>query len=960
MWIDLFPFSTCLMISLLSINANGWRDPVKRAAFIRWIHFSNLDICCVRESHTASDAELTSWFSASCYTTFGSHGSVKSAGVIVLFKRHYSLVTSARDDSGRLAVCTFDLNGRIFQVVSLYAPNRNPDRNSFLNSATDPLDLSLPTLLTGDFNSVLDPLLDHRGGSPSPQRESCAALSNLFSTSGCVDAWRSSHPNLHSYTWLNHDGSMASRIDTIACPADWFPSVSSCIHVPCPFSDHCAVSCSLSIPDSMPHGPGFWKLNTSIINDPSYVECISSFLASWRTKKSSFRSLLNWWDEGKSHIKRLSIQFCSRKSAADRRERLRLESFAFDLKDLIDGGQTSLLSDYRDCLDHLLNLDKTEAKGAQIRARAKWVEEGETSSAYFCRLEKKRNKESRFSAVRRDDNTFATSLPDIIDTWRSFYVDLFTSSYTDPAVGLDMLSRLESTLSSDESESCEGPISIEEARKAAAGMAHNKSPGIDGLPVEFYLAFWNCLGPDFVEVINFAHDAGYLSLSQRRGLVSLIFKKGDRYSTKNWRPITLLCADYKIAARAIAGRFCNVIGSVVSADQTCGVPGRFIGENVALLRDVVSLASEQNLPVAILSLDQEKAFDRVEWSFLFDTLFITGFGPDFISWIRLFYSLPQSSVLVNGYQSQFFSPTRGVQQGCPLSPLLYVLTAEVLACSIRADPRIVGLALPSVSSPSALLSQYADDTSVIVTSDDSIHAVFEVYSMYELASGARVNKEKSKGLWLGSWSNRTDTPENMESRNLKTLGVHIDPGDLTEDNWSPRIEAVANTLDGWRQRALSYQGRALIINILALSRIWYVASLIPTPAWAITKLNTLIFSFFWKGKRDLVRRDIVCLPKSFAGFGMVNIKLKLASLHVMWIKRFFSSSHPWRLFLLHWFPGVSSFLRNPTNLPEFYRLVLSSWLSLKGGFSPSLGCLSHFRAFDSVTNFFVNNISCAL
>ena len=229
--IDSFPFPTCLIISLLPINAKALHDPVKRAAFIRWIHFSNLDICCVQESHIASDAELTSWFAASGYSTFGSHGSIKSAGVIVLFKRHFSLFTSARDDSGRLAVCTSHLNG---------------DRNSFINSATDPLDLSLPILLTGDFNSVLDPLLDRHGGLPSPQRESCAALSNLFSTSGCVDAWRSSHPNLHSYTWLNHDGLIASRIDTIACPADWFPSVSSCIHVPCPFSDHCAVSCSLS------------------------------------------------------------------------------------------------------------------------------------------------------------------------------------------------------------------------------------------------------------------------------------------------------------------------------------------------------------------------------------------------------------------------------------------------------------------------------------------------------------------------------------------------------------------------------------------------------------------------------------------------------------------------------------------------------------------------------------------
>ena len=404
---------------------------------------------------------------------------------------------------------------------------------------------------------------------------------------------------------------------------------------------------------------------------------------------------------------------------------------------------------------------------------------------------------------------------------------------------------------------------------------------------------------------------------------------------ENWRPITLLCADYKIAARVIAGRLLRVIGSVVSPDQSCGVPGRYIGENVALLRDVSTYASSLNLPVAILSLDQEKAFDRVEWSFIFDTFRSMGFGPSFIGWVQLLYSLPQSSVLVNGYESEFFSPSRGVRQGCPLSPLLYVLTAEVLACNIRANASIKGLLLPTSPGRQILLSQYADDTSVIVTSDQSIRAVFDTFHQYELASGARVNIEKSKGLWLGSWAGRTDPPVNLEwsSVKLKTLGVHIGPGNLSEDNWNPRIEAVSNTLDSWRQRSLSFQGRLIIINMLALSRIWYVGSLVSTPQWVISKLNTLVFSFFWKGKKDLVARKVV------------NIPLKLASLQVLWVKRLLSFSHPWRFFLFDWFPDHFTFLCNPIaaaprGLPDFYGSVFAAWSALRGGFSPSLNCLA--------------------
>ena len=141
----------------------------------------------------------------------------------------------------------------------------------------------------------------------------------------------------------------------------------------------------------------------------------------------------------------------------------------------------------------------------------------------------------------------------------------------------------------------------------------------DGLPMELYLKFWDVLGKDLVAVLSSCFDSGCLFLSKRRGVMSLSFKKGDRLDPRSWRPITLFNVDYKIATRAITGRLLKVIHLVVDKDQTCGVPGRFIGENVALLRDVVDYPESSGTEVAILSLDQEKAFDRVHWSFMRST-----------------------------------------------------------------------------------------------------------------------------------------------------------------------------------------------------------------------------------------------------------------------------------------------------------------------------------------------------
>ena len=211
--------------------------------------------------------------------------------------------------------------------------------------------------------------------------------------------------------------------------------------------------------------------------------------------------------------------------------------------------------------------------------------------------------------------------------------------------------------------------------------------------MEFYVKFWPVLGPDLVHVLNSCFDSSCLSLSQRRGVISLSFKKGDRLDPKNWRPISLLNVDYKLAARVIAGRLLKVIHLVVDKDQTCGVPGRYIGENVALLHDVFYYCTSFDVPAAVLSLDQEKAFDRVDWDFMRSTLSTMGFGPSFISWVNLFYNRVQSAVNVNDYLSPFFYLTRGVRQGCPLSLLLYVLVSKVLAVNIRCNPAISGLAL---------------------------------------------------------------------------------------------------------------------------------------------------------------------------------------------------------------------------------------------------------------------------
>lgn len=277
----------------------------------------------------------------------------------------------------------------------------------------------------------------------------------------------------------------------------------------------------------------------------------------------------------------------------------------------------------------------------------------------FFRLEKKRATDRYISALRASDGSLVMDEDRLCNLLWSFYLNLLTAVPCDSSAGAELLSHISPVLPFHDSEACEGLLSQRECFAALQRMALGRAPGCDGLPKEFYFKFWHVLGNDLVLVLNKAFRSDWLSRSKRRGIITLAFKKGDRLDHKNWRAITLLNADYKIASRTIAARLLKVIHLIVNKDQTCGVPGRFIGENVAFLRDVMDFCISSSVPAALLSLDQEKALDRIDWSFLRSTLYALGFGQSFIRSLICFIIILTALLMLMAMFS--FSLSRGVR-----------------------------------------------------------------------------------------------------------------------------------------------------------------------------------------------------------------------------------------------------------------------------------------------------------
>ena len=242
-------------------------------------------------------------------------------------------------------------------------------------------------------------------------------------------------------------------------------------------------------------------------------------------------------------------------------------------------------------------------------------------------------------------------------------------------------------------------------------MKNNKSPGSDGISIEFYKIFWNDIKIYLVNSLNYSFQNGDLTDLQKQSVITLLPKTDkDTCFLKNWRPISLLNVDYKIATKTIANRIKKVITNIVSNAQTGFIKGRYIGENIRLLHEVLDHVDKNKLPALLFFSDFEKAFDSVDHDYMFKVLHHFNFGTSLINWVKLFYNNANSCVMNNGHISPFFPIQRGVRQGCPLSPTLFILCIELLSYEVSSNVNIKGISVDDIEIKNTL---FADDATFL-------------------------------------------------------------------------------------------------------------------------------------------------------------------------------------------------------------------------------------------------------
>ena len=406
-----------------------------------------------------------------------------------------------------------------------------------------------------------------------------------------------------------------------------------------------------------------------------------------------------------------------------------------------------------------------------------------------------------------------------------------------------------------------------------------------------------------------------------------------------------------MSACVLSKRLKGVISKIVSSDQSGFMKNRSALENVRLVQGVIDFCELECIPGIIMSIDFKQAYDNVDHTFLFLVLKKVGFKDTFISWIKTLYNNACGRVLNYGWLSDKFSIRKGVRQGCPLSALLFIIIADVLALKIKQNKDIQSIQIPdhknAMSSKDVKIVQYADDTVIFVDSLRSMRNAMKEIDSFGKFAGVRVNWEKSKAMSLVQRNYREVNGLMFSDEPIKCLGVYVGKNvkEVEKMNWEGKIGKVTRILNSWKMRNLTYYGKVTILKVLVTSQIIYLATAVPVPCDVVKKINKLMYSFLWGSRKEYVKRNVCINKVTNGGLDMVDLKARINSLQLSWLKKFMTNEcASWKILFSYWMGKVGgipqclqyncnkkdmTILCKTSKVSYFYADLLGTWSELR-------------------------------
>jgi ribonuclease HI len=661
------------------------------------------------------------------------------------------------------------------------------------------------------------------------------------------------------FTWSNCQESQTfikERLDRGVANHDWYelyPDAEVIVEVSTT-SDHAVLLVHLTGVQNGAKKYGF-RYEAKWTLEQGYNEVVSRAWENSRSENSQWAhieqkiakckwGILRWQRETSGAFKKSVSQMKKHLEKVQEREDLQAVTEARELKKEIN-----------------ILLDQDDMKWRQ-RAKADWLKMGDRNTKFFHACANQRRQKNWIKKIKTEAGVVLDSSVDIRTAFVEYFSTLFSAG---PGINMEpCLQALDTRVTESMNKDLLKVFTEEEVEIALKQMGAFKAPGPDGLPAGFFQHHWEILGGEVSKNILAILNSGIMPNSLNLTYIALIPKMKNPMSVSDFRPISLCNVLYKLISKVLANRLKKILPLIISPTQSAFIPGRLITDNVlAAYETLHTMNSRMNGKKGFMAvkLDMSKAYDRVEWGFLEETMKRLGFAPQWIRLIMMCVSTVRYSVVVNGEPCGSIAPSRGLRQGDPISPYLFLLCAEVLSSMLTQANREGSLMGVPTSKLGPRVSHlfFADDSLLFCRSNlPQWNSLTTLLRKYEEASGQRLNNNKT-AIFFSKNTPMVDREKIVEIAGIPAtqrydsyLGLPALVGRSRVAAFRSIKERIWKKLQDWKVKFLSQAGKEVLLKAVIQAIPTYSMSVFMLPRSLCLEINSLMSKFWW-GHQDKTR-----------------------------------------------------------------------------------------------------------